>query len=828
MNIQIKNIYKFNFVFASNVDSVVKSKCINIVCFYLLFINLYGIYIIDMDSSEQDGEKYQYSRNSNTHKNKHIDFKLNGRLFPTWVVANFKPYKLPHVIRKDDEDPCFAKTKLEFKSYQTFIGKYLDYNSPYRDILIYHGLGSGKTASAINVYNVLYTYTPGWNVFIMIKASLRNHPWMTDLKKWLQEDEYDFRMKNIIFIHYDAPNADKQFMNAIKSVDASKKSIYIFDEVHNFIRNVYSNISSTAGKRAQTIYDYIIQEKKEGEGTRVVCLSATPAINTPYELALLFNLLRPGIFPRSENEFNHIYVSTSSYKTISLLHKNMFQRRITGLVSFYIGATPDLYATKSLQYVDVKMSKYQEEIYLFFEDIEETIAKRKRKTGKSGQEMYKSYTRQASNFVFPFINQKVTGETRPRPNKFRLTDKDSELVKTGRQKQTDTVEKLTNVSKYVEAMGEYVKLFDDHLYSKRKDDAVKKHTLEDDMKIFLKKYNGNVDEFLDSGKFSSELLTMHTCSAKMVHIVLNIMKSPGPVLVYSNYVLMEGLEIFKIYLKHLGFNHYKERPLNFFGYTEYHGGVTMEDRSASLIEFNKLNNMKGEKIKIMMVSPAGAEGLSLENVRQVHIMEPYWHEVRITQMIGRAVRYCSHKNLPQSERHVNVFRYKSVRDTKWTTDQNIEDRARTKDSLIQSFLDAIKESAIDCILNKNHNMLVQEYKCFQFDEQSLFDEHIGPAYKEDLYDDMKIDNGSNSMKSMTVKIKVMKISAVKKLSEGSENPKYSKPEDYWFYESSGTVYDFDLKYPIGKISFDDNDIPNKLNKDTYIIDQIIPIPMIDA
>ena len=67
MNIQIKNIYKFNFVFASNVDSVVKSKCINIVCFYLLFINLYGIYIIDMDSSEQDGEKYQYSRNSNTH-----------------------------------------------------------------------------------------------------------------------------------------------------------------------------------------------------------------------------------------------------------------------------------------------------------------------------------------------------------------------------------------------------------------------------------------------------------------------------------------------------------------------------------------------------------------------------------------------------------------------------------------------------------------------------------------------------------------------------------------------------------------------------------------
>ena len=28
-------------------------------------------------------------------------------------------------------------------------------------------------------------------------------------------------------------------MDAIKNVDSSKKSLYIIDEVHNFIRNVY-------------------------------------------------------------------------------------------------------------------------------------------------------------------------------------------------------------------------------------------------------------------------------------------------------------------------------------------------------------------------------------------------------------------------------------------------------------------------------------------------------------------------------------------------------------------------------------------------------------
>jgi hypothetical protein len=779
------------------------------------------------DSNSENDKKYYETNRQMIGKNKYIDFRLNGRLFPSWVLANFKKYKLPEVIRKDDEDPCFTKTKLELKTYQLFISKYLDYKSPYRDILIYHGLGSGKTASAINVYNALYTYTPGWNVFVLIKASLRNHPWMTDLKKWLNKDEYEFRMQNIVFVHYDAPNADKQFMEALKSVDASKKSLYIFDEIHNFIRNVYSNISSNAGKRAQIIYDYIIQEKKENDGVRVVLMSATPAINTPYELALLFNLLRPGTFPKSENEFNHLYIGTSSYRTINTYHKNMFQRRIMGLVSFYIGATPDLYATKSIHYVDVKMSKYQEEVYTFFEDIETMIAKKNRSRGKTSHSMYKSYTRQASNFVFPFINQRISGELRPRPNKFRITAKDAEILKEGKKDKNAPI-KLTNVTKYMEAMQTYVSAFERHMAEKAAEDKKAGYTLDDDLKVFKDKYKGDVDEYLKHhNKFSSRFLVMYTCSGKMAQIVLRVLISPGPVLVYSNYVYMEGIEIFKLYLKQFGFDSYVNKPDDFLGYSEYHGNINMDDRSKGLETFNKIENINGKLVKVMLVSPAGAEGLSLESVRQVHIMEPYWHEVRITQMIGRAVRYCSHKYLPQSERHVDIYRYKSVRkkSDKWTTDQKIEDGARTKDSLIQSFLDAIKEVAIDCMINKNHNMLVQEYKCFQFDETSLFDEHIGPAYKVDTYDDMKIDNGSNSMRSMNVKIKVMKINAVIQLSEDEDN-RYSKPEFYWYYEKSGTVYDYELKYPIGRVSFDDSGIPIKLDKNTYIIDKLIPIPLL--
>ena len=55
------------------------------------------------------------------------------------------------------------------------------------------------------------------------------------------------------------------------------------------------NVTSKQGKRASFIYDYIIQDKKENDSTRVICISGTPAINYHFELALLFNLLSSGL-----------------------------------------------------------------------------------------------------------------------------------------------------------------------------------------------------------------------------------------------------------------------------------------------------------------------------------------------------------------------------------------------------------------------------------------------------------------------------------------------------------------------------------------------------
>lgn len=768
-------------------------------------------------------------------RDKYVDLKINGRMFPSYITANFKAYKLPEIVQSDD-DPCFRKTKEELKKYQEFFGKYLAFNSPYKNILLYLMTGSGKTLSAINIYNVLYNASPGINLFLLIKASLKESTWMPELNKWLQEEEKQYRMANVIFVSYDSPIADKTFLDAVKNADSSKRSLYVIDEAHNFIRNVYSNLSSKQGRRAQTIYEHIIQDQKENEGTKVVLLSGTPAINSPYELALLFNLLRPGIFPKSETQFNQEFISTSSYRTLNPSKKNLFQRRIMGLVAYYLGAIPQYYPSKKVEYIDVEMSKYQEEIYTYFENMEEQMARKKKKSSQ-GSETYKSYTRQACNFVFPLMGQGISGEHRPRPKGFKLSEKEAQYVDKAKDLKTEKgTDKYYNVQHYVDAVDNYAKMFDDYLDKFNAADEKKGHTIVTDIKNCMDKYEGNFLEFNKSKEVKSGLYDeMYKCSAKFLCMIFTIMKSPGPVLTYSNYVLMEGIQIFKIYLKYFGFSSLdvKKSGTDGFRYTEYHGGIDMKQRAINLQQYNANENSHGEICKIMMISPAGAEGLDLKNVRQIHLTEPYWHEVRMLQMMGRGIRYCSHKALPQSERHVDVYRYKSIRpggEGKWTTDQYIEDMARGKEGLIQSFLDATKEVAVDCVLNKAHNSLIHDYKCFQFDEPSLFDDQIGPAYKEDIYDDARMDNGSNSTKSQTIRVKVIKIQAVKQLSHPSTEADkmiYSKVALYWYNPETGVVYDFELYYAIGKIGYDDDNLPKKLDKDTYIIDKLIPIPMID-
>jgi len=771
-----------------------------------------------------------------------INLEQNGRLFPSWIMKNFKDYILPEVYRKEGDDPCNEKRTNELTLYQQFIGQYLNYQSPFKELLVYHGVGSGKTNTMINVYNVLFNYTPKWNIFLLIPASLHDDPWLKDIYKWMSKENFEERLENIIFIHYDSPFADRDFLEKIKKVDSSKTSLFVIDEAHRFINNVYNNVSSKKGKRAQVIYDYIQQEKKENSNTRIMLLSATPAVNNPFEFALIFNLLRPGTFPTSESIFQQLFISSSNFASLNENTKNMFQRRILGLVSYYIGATPDKYASKTVHYLNIPMESYQEEVYKYLEEIEEQKEKIRLRMsrGKVGDSMstYASYTRQACNLVFPAISDKINGEKRPRPGAFKIKESDAVLIDEGKniEKKNQLIKSKAEILEYMKAIRTYVNSFIEYLKDFLRVDKENGFTISDDVKNYHNKYEGSFVNFYENEKKKSKLFeAMYNSSPKFIRIIFNILKTKGTVMIYSNYVDMEGLQLLKVYLNFFGFiniehdsefNKNKLEPdkkLSKDGlrYCEFHGGIEKDIRKINKQIFNMSENKYGKHCKIIMISPAGAEGINLNNVRQVHITEPYWNEVRIEQVIGRALRYCQHKDLPMEERKVDVFRYKMVRKNgKETTDEKLESISRKKNNLLLSFIEAVKEAAVDCELFKAHNMMGSNYKCFQFNEDSLFEKPVGPAYQNKLEYDLKIDNGSNAKDSSRIKIKVRKIKAVKKIDESS----YSKENYYWFYEESGVVYDYDLNFPVGKIDKDDNGNFVMLENDIFVIGDLIEIP----
>jgi hypothetical protein len=124
------------------------------------------------------------------------------------------------------------------------------------------------------------------------------------------------------------------------------------------------------------------------------------------------------------------------------------------------------------------------------------------------------------------------------------------------------------------------------------------------------------------------------------------------------------------------------------------------------------------EIDIIIISTAGSEGISLKNVRDVFIMEPYWNINRITQVIGRARRICSHKNLPISERYVKVYKFMSILPNDMrSTDLIIDNLSKNKKYLIDDISSVFESIAIDCPLLENKKKKICYADTFDFSSQ---------------------------------------------------------------------------------------------------------------
>ena len=113
------------------------------------------------------------------------------------------------------------------------------------------------------------------------------------------------------------------------------------------------------------------------------------------------------------------------------------------------------------------------------------------------------------------------------------------------------------------------------------------------------------------------------------------------------------------------------------------------------------DNINGEKIKVVLISQAGSEGLDFKAIRQVHILEPWYNINRIEQIKGRAVRNFSHKDLPFEERNVQIFLYGTIlkNSEEEAADLYIYRISELKAVKIGKVSRLLKQTAVDCIIN---------------------------------------------------------------------------------------------------------------------------------
>jgi hypothetical protein len=458
------------------------------------------------------------------------------------------------------------------------------------------------------------------------------------------------------------------------------------------------------------------------------------------------------------DKIEHFYNRFIEEGTGKLKNVDALKRRIIGLSSYFRSAQENLLPKynkilgEDYHIVRIPMSDFQFKIYESAR-VEERKTEKPKKKNKPGDDMkeqtstYRIFSRLFCNYVMP---------DRPMPKNFRLTP----------EKVAATAKKIAALNEN-ENENENESGLDNLLSQARKEET--KQDLSDDQeaeiegdeilnKLGGETYTTKLDEtlrFLQEN--ANDFLTpeaLQTYSPKFLHMLDNIQdpEYKGLHLVYSQFRTLEGIGIFSLVLEKNGFTRFivkkndagvwkidiPDEKLGQPTYALYTGTETTEEKEmlrhiyngewdlvpdtiSGVLRKMANNNNMGEIIKVFMITSSGSEGINLRNTRYVHIMEPYWHPVRTEQVIGRARRICSHKNLPQELQTVEVFVYlmifteqqlksdeakelkkkdlsKNKPHVPLTSDQNLFEISEIKAGLTSQLTNAVKETAFDCYI----------------------------------------------------------------------------------------------------------------------------------
>ncbi len=576
-----------------------------------------------------------------------------------------------------DDLPSLAdrlcNAEMELSTYQTVIRNFLSNNTPYNGLLLFHGLGTGKTCSAITVAEEhrRFLKQSGLPRFIYIlgggnlQSNFKTQFFQeSNLTKHGEEWTYKGCVGNALLREINASSMTKEmivekinelihrhyrfmgyrkfanYIQQLKHVEELEHSMIIIDEVHNIK-------DESKGFTPSKALDLVTSKTT----VKLLLLSATPMFNDPGEIIWMLNLLN-----RNDKRYELKESDIFSNGEIKESEIPRLIHHMRGYVSFVKGENPFTFPYR----------------------------------------------------VYPSYFQKNT----PSPTKpFAITfdeDKSMDIMKTQvcpvtlqphQEKAYDKIVQTASASKSLSMSDSFPLLT-----------VLNMSYPEGSSLNYLEKFGNKYDYYKKSIRcFDPDHIA--TYSAKIHAICEQIKKSEGIVLIYSQF-LEEGVIPMALALESMGIT--SDTPLfkrtvksGPYKYCMLTGRPSLTPHPEESIKIlNSLENRNGDLLKVVLITKAASEGVDLKNIRQIHIMDPWWNLNRVEQIIGRGIRLCSHKNLPFEKRNSQIFLYTSYVGEQETVDHYIYRFAEKKAKRIGKITRLLKENSIDCVMN--HQVTSQE------------------------------------------------------------------------------------------------------------------------
>ena len=668
---------------------------------------------------------------------------------------------------KTIEEVCPSETQpFSLLPYQEYLVNFLSPLTPYRGVLVFHGVGTGKTYTSLaiaegfkdtlrknptpqqrrvliiclsNSINATYRsalYRPRAEESEkrngMRPGSLHvtsNSYYVDDDRDALHrreritkkyEEYYEivsgdaFMKKVLSFIRQAKSSSPKAWEKVLKVAlsDEYSNRVIIVDEVHGLKTHNDETVEVEDENMEYRKYEALYDVLKFANNIRLVLMSATPMFHSPSEIVGLANLLllndRQPLLDMNEALTSDITPSKAGIGSIC--------DRLTPYVSYLRGYNPVSFPRQLEVNDDTVKDLYRHnKVYLprpKFDLSQQEL--------KPSELMKHTVLIKCTMSKFQFENYLS--------NKQTITSK-MNVAHNATQKLCTIIYPLDEESGLTGSQGF------ENCFQKTGGNRL--------TKSWTYRYRPHCKDFL-------RMTNLQKFSSKYYEIVKNILRSPGLAYVYSDNISY-GVETMAMILDANGYDrdgggnylsdngcakrdkvcsicnktfsdvihNKKGEELHTFQQAKY---VILQHQESmqtniNIVERTKApGNRRGEEIKVILGTPVTKESMDFHNIRQIHIASPWHNMSKITQIIGRGVRNCSHRSLPIQDRDVVVFRYSVANPEKRmkeipkefyeveTSDENFWRNSELKDVAIKSVERELKRNAIDCSVHKGMNI----------------------------------------------------------------------------------------------------------------------------